>query len=95
MTPSSKGTCSWEKTAAPTSQVDGRGDIYSLGAVWFDLLTAQTGDEPLDLDRLQSHSLPNEVLEVLARMVAPRRAERYQRAAALLEDLGILPAFVT
>ncbi|MBC8254682.1 MAG: protein kinase [Ardenticatenia bacterium] len=76
-------------------QVDGRTDIYSLGAVWFDLLTAQTGDEPLDLDRLQSHSLPNEVLEVLARMVAPRRAERYQRAAALLEDLGILPAFVT
>jgi len=56
---------------------------------------AQTGREPLDLDRLQSHSLPNEVLEVLAGMVAPRRAERYESAADLLEDLEMLPALVT
>lgn len=75
-------------------EVDGRADIYALGAIWFDLLVPGPTDQVIDPVHLQSIDLPAEIRAVLTKMLAKRRAERYESAAALMQDLQMLSAFV-
>jgi serine/threonine-protein kinase len=71
-------------------EADGRADLYSLGAVWFDLVVPEAATGPVDPARLDAMYLPAEVKEVLGRLIAPRRADRYQDAAELMQDLEML-----
>jgi len=56
--------------------VDERADIFSLGAIWYDMLFRPQPDEVLDRTRIESASLPDEGKEILRMMLAERRSER-------------------
>ena len=84
--------------------LDARSDLFSLGIVLFELLTghrlfkARTRDETLDRVRRAEVPSPrtyrpeiSEDLEaLLLRALTRRRADRYESAARMLDDLGIL-----
>ena len=58
------------------SDVDARADIYSLGAVWYDMLLRPAADEPLDRARIADAPLSEEGREILQSMLSERRSER-------------------
>lgn len=81
--------------------IDGRSDLYSLGATFYHLLTGQTpfeGTTILEVLHKQVHTalpnpqdlredIPDAVVRVLERMMAKKPADRYADAAALIADL--------
>jgi serine/threonine protein kinase len=84
--------------------VDGRGDLFSLGVVLYELLTGQTPfaaastaemlaailhDEAPPLTRFAPDA-PRELERIVARLLARSRADRYPDAARLLRDLKTL-----
>ncbi len=84
--------------------VDGRADIYSLGATFYYLVTGVkpfTGDtpyqvlmkhisEPLIPPREFAPDLPDEVEAIITKMMQKNPADRYPSDSALVEDLGKL-----
>lgn len=63
--------------------IDGRADVYSLGATWYDMLFRPGADDPLDRTRIADASLPEEGREILLSMLAERRDDR----VASMEDV--------
>ncbi len=86
--------------------VDGRSDLFSLGAVAYSLLTGRTAFAAESLTRIVARvvaddpvppsslvpELPREVDRVIARALAKDPAERYPDGAALAEDVADLLA---
>ncbi|WP_019931987.1 Stk1 family PASTA domain-containing Ser/Thr kinase [Nocardia sp. BMG111209] len=82
-------------------QVDARSDVYSVGCVLFEILTAEppfTGDSPIAVayqhvredPRLPSHvhpGVPRELDSVILKAMAKNPANRYQSAAEMRADL--------
>ena len=58
------------------SDVDARADVYSLGAIWYDMLFRPGAGEPLDRARISQAPLSDDAREVLLSMLAERRADR-------------------
>jgi serine/threonine protein kinase len=58
------------------SDVDARADVYSLGAVWYDMLFRPQPDEPLDRARISQAPLSEDGREILLSMLAERRGDR-------------------
>ena len=58
------------------SDVDGRADVYSLGATWYDMLFRPAADTPLDRARIAQAPLPEDAREILRSMLAERRSDR-------------------
>lgn len=81
--------------------IDGRSDIYSLGATLYHMLVGRalySGNSPVEIVRKILHeqplplsqinsSLPLPLSQVVGRMVAKNPADRYQTPAELLNDL--------
>jgi len=72
------------------SDVDARADIYSLGAVWYDMLFRPAADEPLDRARINDAPLSADGREVLRAMLAERRRERPATMAEVQHWLDLL-----
>jgi serine/threonine protein kinase len=58
------------------SDIDARTDVYSLGAVWYDMLFRPKAGEPLDRGRVAQAPLPEDGQEILQSMLAERRSNR-------------------
>lgn len=56
--------------------IDQRADIYSLGAIWYDMLFQPDPGEMIDRTRIGGAQLPAEGKEILQMMLAERRADR-------------------
>src|SRR6266850_897896 len=87
-------------------KLDGRSDLFSLGVVLYELLTghrpfrgetqhhtmvAITDSEPLPLAH-HVQGLPTALQEIIGRVLAKNRDQRYQTARALLSDFETLQA---
>jgi len=84
--------------------IDGRTDIYSLGAMFYHLLTGQTPfqastaaavimkhlTEQLSNPQDVNPDIPDTVVHVVQRMMAKAPADRYANAAELLADLELI-----
>jgi hypothetical protein len=56
--------------------VDARADLYSLGAVWYDLIFRRPEDEPVRLALIQKSDLPDDARQLMRSLLAPRPADR-------------------
>jgi hypothetical protein len=56
--------------------VDARADIYSLGAVWYDMLFCPVEEQPLDRGQITHSLLSQDGQEFLCSMLAERRGDR-------------------
>jgi serine/threonine protein kinase/formylglycine-generating enzyme required for sulfatase activity len=90
-----------EQARGEGHRVDGRSDIFSLGVVWYELLTgrrpfrAESSDELLD--QITSHeprpprqvddSIPKELERICLKSLSKRASERFTTARDMAEDL--------
>jgi eukaryotic-like serine/threonine-protein kinase len=58
------------------SDVDGRADIYSLGAVWYDMLFRPAAGESLERSRIDEAPLSEDGREILKLMLSEPRSDR-------------------
>ena len=58
------------------SDVDARADIFSLGAIWYDMLFRPGPDEVLERARIDDAPVPDDGKEILRMMVGERRSDR-------------------
>lgn len=56
--------------------VDQRADIFSLGAIWYNMLFRPEPDDVLDRERIADAPLPDNGKEILRMMLEERRSER-------------------
>ena len=96
-----------ERTGSSIAEIDGRSDIYSLGALTYNLLAGRPpfegGNlvetitkirqaEPVKPKKYQL-AIPGLFQDVVMKMLAKRPADRYQTATALLKDLKRVAKF--
>lgn len=91
-----------EQALLPSEEVDARADIYSLGAVFYELLAGRpivdgptalatlkdlTDGTPVPLSKLRP-DLPNEVIGVCERMISKERENRFASAQEVMDGIA-------
>jgi serine/threonine protein kinase len=72
------------------SDVDARADVYSLGAIWYDMLFRPAADEQLDRMRIDAAPLPEGGKEMLRQMLEESRTLRLQSMGEVKEWLELV-----
>jgi nicotinamidase/pyrazinamidase len=72
------------------SEIDQRADIFSLGAIWYDMLFLPAPDERLDRDRIDKSLLSEDGKTILKMMLAEKRQERIASMEKVQEWLDLL-----
>jgi hypothetical protein len=72
------------------SNIDQRADIFSLGAIWYDMLFRPEADAVLDRQRIAAAPLPADGKEILRMMLAERRSERPESMDEVQKWLDLL-----
>jgi serine/threonine protein kinase len=72
------------------SHIDQRADIFSLGAVWYDMLFRPQPDAVIDRSRIDDAPLPDDGKEILRMMLAESRSERPQSMSEVKEWLDVI-----
>lgn len=70
--------------------IDQRADIYSLGAIWYDMLFRPGPDEIIERERIETTPLPDDGKEILRMMLAERRAERPESMPEVQKWLSLI-----
>jgi tRNA A-37 threonylcarbamoyl transferase component Bud32 len=55
---------------------DVRSDLYSLGALWYDMALRLPADEPILISRFEEAALPGDAVELLQHLLEPRQDDR-------------------
>jgi serine/threonine-protein kinase len=71
-------------------KIDQRADIYSLGAVWYDMLFRPGPNEVIERERIDAAPLPDDGKEILRMMLAERRTERPESMVEVEEWLQVV-----
>ena len=82
-------------------KVDGRSDIYSLGIIFYTMLTGDppfASKNPLEVMYLHEHKpmpplpihVPERIRKIVSKMLEKQKAKRYQTIKGLIEDLNKL-----
>jgi len=69
---------------------DFRADLYSLGAVWYDMLFRRPESDPVRLALIEKSDLPDDVRQLLRSLLAPRPDDRPKSALEVKEWFEIL-----
>jgi serine/threonine protein kinase len=72
------------------SHIDQRADIFSLGAVWYEMLFRPQPDAVIDRSRIEDAPLPDDGKEILRMMLAERVDERPSSMGEVREWLGVI-----
>ena len=64
---------------------DERADIYSLGAVWYDMVCCPAADDPLEVERIAKAQLPGGSRSLLESMLVVGREERRKRLGSMTQ----------
>jgi hypothetical protein len=83
------------KYVAPEQQTDPRNadhraDIYSLGAIWYDLALHPGVEEPILISKIDKSDLPDDAKELMKKMLSPRPANRPGSAEEVKEWFELL-----
>lgn len=83
------------KYVAPEQITDARNveppaDIYSLGAVWYDLALRRPKDEPIRMALIEDADLPEDAKDLMRQMLAPHPESRLEWAAYVSEWFELL-----
>lgn len=78
------------KYIAPEQQTDPRNadyraDLYSLGAIWYDLALHPAIEEPILISKIDKADLPEETKELMKKMLSPRPGNRPESAVEVKE----------
>jgi serine/threonine-protein kinase len=70
--------------------IDQRADIYSLGAIWYDMLFRPGPDDIIERERIETAPLADDGKEILRMMLNERRADRPESMQEVQEWLKTL-----
>jgi eukaryotic-like serine/threonine-protein kinase len=68
--------------------LDARGDIYSLGAVFYRMLTGHVPTGKIGIPSQLNSAVPNAIDPIVLRCLQPSPAKRFENVAGLIEALG-------
>lgn len=85
--PKTSAGCAFAAPELSTRSADHRSDLYSLGRVFYFLLTGRSGGEAIPLAQLRP-DVPPAVAAIVHRLLAPNPNDRLASATELLEHLG-------
>lgn len=69
---------------------DERSDLYSLGAIWYDLVLRRPAQEPIVLDLVDKAALPEDARDILRMLLAPQPHKRPGSAREVSQWLELL-----
>jgi serine/threonine protein kinase len=71
---------------------DERSDLYSLGAIWYDMALRRPADEPVMLTSIEQAPLPQDARDILRLLLAPQPHKRPGSAREVSDWLELLAA---